>query len=280
MSTKRNVPAMAVRTASLGLIIATGISLNACQTSGDGPSFFSSAVDDLVTGSTSTQSMSVQDTTNLARQWEANPQDAGIALRYANSLTAFGSNDLAANVLRQAATHNPQNQQVLAAYGKALGTIGQYEEASQVLYKAIALGGADWRLYSAQGTVLDRMRQHERAQQYYEAALKSAPNETALNNNLAMSHALSGSPDEAETILRNALGRTGDASTKTMLNQNLALVLGLQGKFDEAQRVLATELPPEQVAANIAYIRQMVSQPDRWRQLQELEGTANPAAGG
>jgi Flp pilus assembly protein TadD len=42
------------------------------------------------------------------------------------------------------------------------------------------------------------------------------------------------------------------------------LVIGLQGRFDEARAILAAELPPDQVEANMAYIRSLLTQQNRW----------------
>jgi Flp pilus assembly protein TadD len=44
------------------------------------------------------------------------------------------------------------------------------------------------------------------------------------------------------------------------VRQNLALVVGLQGRFDEAEGIARADLPPDQATANVAYLRQMLSQ--------------------
>ena len=46
--------------------------------------------------------------------------------------------------------------------------------------------------------------------------------------------------------------------------QNLALVVGLQGRFDESRAIYAAELPPDQVEANMAYVRALLTQQNRW----------------
>ena len=43
------------------------------------------------------------------------------------------------------------------------------------------------------------------------------------------------------------------------VRQNLALVIGLQGRFPEAEEIARADLPPEQAAANVAYLRQMLA---------------------
>ena len=65
----------------------------------------------------------------------------------------------------------------------------------------------------------------------------------------------------AEQHLRRAIQMRG-ASTQT--RQNLALVVGLQGRFDECRAIYAAELPPQQVEANMAYVRALLTQQNRW----------------
>jgi Flp pilus assembly protein TadD len=52
------------------------------------------------------------------------------------------------------------------------------------------------------------------------------------------------------------------------VRQNLALVIGLQGRFDEARAIYAAELPPDQVEANMAYVRSMLTQQNRWNAIK------------
>jgi Flp pilus assembly protein TadD len=76
-------------------------------------------------------------------------------------------------------------------------------------------------------------------------------------SNLGLSYALSKNLPEAETTLkRAAAGRSADRRVR----QNLALVVGLQGRFAEAEAIARADLPAEEAAANVAYLRQMLSQ--------------------
>jgi Flp pilus assembly protein TadD len=43
------------------------------------------------------------------------------------------------------------------------------------------------------------------------------------------------------------------------VRQNLALVVGLQGRFAEAESIVKADLPPDEAAANVAYLKQMLS---------------------
>jgi Flp pilus assembly protein TadD len=52
------------------------------------------------------------------------------------------------------------------------------------------------------------------------------------------------------------------------VRQNLALVLALEGKFEQAEDWSRRDLSPIDAAANVASIRQMISQSNTWRDIQ------------
>ena len=115
----------------------------------------------------------------------------------------------------------------------------------------------DWRILSAQGAVLDQMGRHEEAQRYYLTALKIAPDEPSVLSNLGLSYALSKDLKDAEAALRKAVAQQ---PVDPRVRQNFALVVGLQGRFAEAEQIASADLPPDQAAANVAYLRQMLAQ--------------------
>jgi Flp pilus assembly protein TadD len=43
------------------------------------------------------------------------------------------------------------------------------------------------------------------------------------------------------------------------VRQNLALVVGLQGRFSEAEEIVKADLPADEAAANVAYLKEMLS---------------------
>jgi Flp pilus assembly protein TadD len=51
------------------------------------------------------------------------------------------------------------------------------------------------------------------------------------------------------------------------VRQNLALVVGLEGRFKEAEQIARADLPPDEAAANVAYLRAMLAQPNNWKKL-------------
>ena len=83
-----------------------------------------------------------------------------------------------------------------------------------------------------------------------------------------MSFALEGNLKQAEASFRQADALPRSRS-EPRIRQNLALVVGLQGRFDEASKLASEDLPPEQVEANMAYLKKMLSQPNTWQQLSD-----------
>jgi Flp pilus assembly protein TadD len=198
-----------------------------------------------------------RDAEALSARFRANPRDADNAIRYAQALRAIDQRAQAAAVLETAALHNPDNRALLGAYGRALADTSNFKQALEVLERAHSPDQPDWRVLSVQGAVLDQMGRHEEAQRYYASALKIIPDEPSVLSNLGLSYALSKDLKRAETTLRRA-AETGRGDKR--VRQNLALVVGLQGRFQEAETIARADLPPDEAAANVSYLRQMMAQ--------------------
>ncbi|HXW50303.1 MAG TPA: tetratricopeptide repeat protein, partial [Xanthobacteraceae bacterium] len=134
--------------------------------------------------------------------------------------------------------------------------VGNYQQALEVLDRAHTPEQPDWHILSVQGAVLDEMGRHDEAQRHYLTALKIVPDEPSVLSNLGLSYALSKDLKKAEETLRRAAEQQ---PADPRVRQNLALVVGLQGRFAEAEDIARAELPPDQAAANVAYLRQMLS---------------------
>lgn len=197
-------------------------------------------------------------------RYRANPRDVEAAIRYAQALRATAQYAQAAAVLERASLQAPKNRALLGAYGRALADVGNFDQALEVLGRAHTPDQPDWRILSVEGAVLDQMGRNDDARRYYETALKIVPEEPSVLSNLGLSYALSKDLPRAETTLRRAVARPGAAPR---VRQNLALVVGLQGRFQEAEQIARADLPPEEAAANVAYLRQMLSQPNSWKKL-------------
>ena len=79
---------------------------------------------------------------------------------------------------------------------------------------------------------------------------------------LGLSYALSKNLPQAEATLRRAAAAP---RIDPRVRQNLALVVGLQGRFAEAEAIARADLPPDEAATNVAYLRQMLAQQNGWR---------------
>ncbi|MGI9387806.1 MAG: tetratricopeptide repeat protein, partial [Methyloligellaceae bacterium] len=110
-------------------------------------------------------------------------------------------------------------------------------------------------MISARGTIRAKRGKHVKARAFYERALKIAPDEPSILNNIALTYALDGEPAKAESLLRRAAEKS---NSPQRVVENLALVLGLQGRFDEARQVSQKSVPAEIADSNFDFLRRMV----------------------
>jgi Flp pilus assembly protein TadD len=197
-----------------------------------------------------------------AERYRANPKDADAAVSYGQALRATGQRAQAAAMLEQATIAHPGNKALLAAYGRALADNGNFQQAFDILSRAHSPDNPDWRILSVQGTALDQLGRHDEARRYYTSALNIVPGEPSVLSNLGLSYVLSKDLPKAEEVLRRAYS-SGKADAR--VRQNLGLVVGLQGRFAEAESIVGADLPPAEAAANVAYLKQMLSRKDNPR---------------
>ena len=193
-------------------------------------------------------------------RYRASPNDAVAALQYGKALRAAGQRSQAVAVIEQATLSNPNSKALLAGYGRALADNGNFQQAFDVLSRAHTPDDPDWRILSAQGTALDQLGRFDEARQYYASALKIAPEEPSVLSNLGLSYVLSKDLPKAEETLRRANSRAG---ADPRVRQNLAFVVGLQGRLAEAETIVKADLPAEEAAANVAYLRQLLSRKEK-----------------
>ena len=195
-------------------------------------------------------------------RYRANPKDADLALAYGKALRATGQRSQAAAVLEQATIAHPGNKPLLATYGRALADNGNFQAAFDVLGRAHTPDNPDWHILSTQGTVLDQLGRHDEARDYYASALRIVPDEPSVLSNLGLSYVLSKELPKAEENLRKAYA-SGRADAR--VRQNLGLVVGLQGRFAEAESIVKADLPADEAATNVAYLKQMLNRKDNPR---------------
>lgn len=197
----------------------------------------------------------------LATRYKANPHDKTTIIYYAAALRAAGQPAQAVAVIEAGLADNPKDVDLRVNYAKALAAAGRYNQALNVINDAIRPDAPDWNALLVKGAILDQTGNPSEARLIYSQALLIAPNEPSIEGNLGLSYAMTNDLPEAEQHLRKAAAMPGATSR---IRQNLALVVGLEGRFDEARALYAAELPPDQVEQNMAYIKSMLSQQNRW----------------
>ena len=253
MSIVKRVPAIA----AVALVFATGLA--GCQTAS--LSDVTGSLNPLnaraeIQPNPSPASDPQRDIAAYGERFRNSPKDVDAALRYGQALRSNGQRQQASAVFEQATISNPGNKPLLAAYGRALADNGAFQQAFDTLAKAHTRDNPDWRILSVQGTTLDQMGKHEDARRYYASALRIAPEEPSVLSNLGLSYMLTKDLPRAESTLRRAYA---NPQADARVRQNLGLVVGLQGRFAEAESIVKGDLPPDQAAANVAYLKQMLA---------------------
>jgi Flp pilus assembly protein TadD len=202
-----------------------------------------------------------QTLSELTERYKANLRDRTVIVNYAAALRSAGQSQQAVAALETGLSAYPGDTELSIAYAKALTADGRFEQALTLLETIIRPDAPDWNALLVKGAALDQLGRTAEARQVYGQALVIAPNEASIEANLGLSYPRTNELGAAEQHLRRAAQMPGSTS---QIRQNLALVVGLQGRFEEARVLYAAELPPEQVEANMAYVRSMLTQQNRW----------------
>lgn len=250
-------PIRLVRTVLLAGVAA--IALSACAMNRPSTSMASADYSGL------SQAQTQETLTQLGQRYQSNPYDKSTIIHYSAALRAAGQPDQAVAVLENAMSRYGNDADIRIAYAKALTSKGSFEQALNVINDTIQPDRPDWNALSVKGAILDQMGQNEAARQLYQQAQITAPQQASLEANIGLSYAMTNDLSQAEAHLRRAVSMP---TATSQIRQNLALVLGLQGKFDEARSIYAQELPSQQVDSNMAYIRALITQQNRWEAIQ------------
>lgn len=225
-------------------------------------------------GRTDLSGMTATDTATalgqLASRYKANPRDKGTIIYYSAALRAAGQPEQSVSVLEAGLAIYKNDVDLHVAYAKALSAAGRFDQALNVIDDAINPASPDWNALLVKGAILDQSGQNDQARAIYQQALLTHPNEASLEANIGLSYAMTDDLSQAETHLRKAQTMHG---VNSQVRQNLALVIGLQGRFDEAKAMFAQELPSDQVDANMAYIRALLTQQNRWDLIKGAKAT-------
>ena len=242
------------------LLLAAALALAGCKTTQQ-----ASRGANITTGSITPASNppSVRDAMQLQKAWEKRPGDAQIGLALADQLKKLGQQERQLAVLKKLVELNPARQDIRYHYGIELLKANRAVQAEEQFRRLLREGRRDWRVFNALGSALAEQNRHGQARSNFQMALKMSPGNAQIINNLAMSYMLDGDPARAEQLLRQVLP-AARGSVKVKVRQNLALALGLQGRFQEARYMASHDLPPQQVEANMAYLRKMLGAGQTW----------------
>jgi len=196
-----------------------------------------------------------------AGEYDTFPNDLEAAQRFAETLRKGGRADRAVTVAQEALQRFPSDKPLTLSYGLAQIAARNPQEALRPLAVIAAGDPRDWRVRSALGAALDQLGRFTEARQAYQEALAIQPNDPGVLTNIGVSHLMEGDPAGAEPFLRQAMAQPNAPAES---RQNLAIAVALQGRFDEAQQLERIDLAPAQAAANIEYLRGLLSDPHRW----------------
>ena len=142
---------------------------------------------------------------DLGKRYDADPGDKTALDQLLQALRALTRYSQAVAVMEAAAVKAPNDMEVLGAYGKALADAGQLQQAADVLSRSYTRRTPELvRHVNVQGSIADQLGDHTQAQKFYHDALKIAPGEPTILNNLGLSYALTKQLPLAEQVLRQA----------------------------------------------------------------------------
>ncbi|ATQ44357.1 tetratricopeptide repeat protein [Caulobacter mirabilis] len=187
-----------------------------------------------------------------ASQLEVDGRDIEAGLGVTQAMRQMGRYEEAADAAARALIIAPDNLDLLLESARAQIGRGQGFYAIEPAKKAQALAPRDWRPVSLLAVATEQAGRDDEALAYHRQALALAPNEPAVLSNMGMYYAGHGDLPRAEQMLRQAAA-SGRADAK--VRQNLALVIGLQGRVAEAEQLVRQDLPPDQAANNVAWLK-------------------------
>ena len=169
----------------------------------------------------------------------SDPRDVEATLAAARILRRQGDKSGALALLDQAASAAPNDARLFRDRGLLALELGAVARARDHLQHAVASGSRDWQTHSALGSALAASGKQKDAQRHFAEALKQAPDNPVVLNNLAMSLALDGRRGEAEQMLRRASAGK-DKASEARVAQNLVLL----GRISDADRKAASKAAP------------------------------------
>lgn len=203
-----------------------------------------------------------------AGEYQQDPRDRTVALRFAESLRATSAWPRMLEVAEEALATFGEDTDFALLRAQALTRSDRAFEAVQALRLLRAKVPGDVRVETSLAIALDVTGLRDEAVEAHRRALALNPDDPKLLSNLGFSLLLAGKPGEALPVLERA--HAGDRAD-IQIAQNLMLALGVQGRFEDARKAAATALPPNLAENNLAYLRSMLTEQRRWGRLSGAE---------
>mgnify|MGYP001615951892 CR=1 FL=1 len=196
------------------------------------------------------------------RALQAKPDGIEAKLGLGQSFLSIGAPDEAAALFRDVLTRRESNQVARRGLAAALISMGQPDLAERQLEAALQADSRDYRSLNAFGVVLDMQGRHADAQAKYRQGIEVAPDYLPLRNNLALSLAISGNPQEAiAQLLPIANSRGADGRVR----QNLAFSYAMAGDLENALQVSRKDLDEQNAQRQLSYFMQLKALPPEAR---------------
>lgn len=238
------------------IVIASAMALGGCAQLGsigqDGPPSLLSASE--MPNTPKNLSELEKATEHWGKEFDREPRNPVKAVNYARNLKAMGQKEKAFQVLQESMIFNGTDRAVTSEFGRLAIEFDQLSAAQKTLEIADDPMRPDWRVISARGTVMAKQGNAKEAIAFFERALKLAPDQHSIVNNLGMALIMSGEAARGEEMLR----RAAELKDNTRTKQNLVIALGLQGKHDEAHKIASLDAANGAGSANAEVMRQMV----------------------
>lgn len=176
---------------------------------------------------------------------DTHPDKKQYTISLADCLRRAGNNDAALKAINPLIKKDPENADALEIKGLALMNLGGdgFTEASKTFEKVMKIDGHRWRTLNAIGILFAIKHMDHDAIQYYNAALKSSPDNPGILNNLGLAYAMDKQYDESIATFTRARSRLESNSEELkQVDLNLALVYALEDRLDDAEQVAAPHL--------------------------------------
>lgn len=183
-------------------------------------------------------------TAAIALYRRAQAEDPGAVaplIKLGQALAEAGNHEESAGAFRAALERAPQDAEALRGLANAYLALNRPADALPHLRLA-EKARDDARVRNSLGVALDLLGQHEEAQQEYEHGLSLAPNDLDLHANLALSYALTGRSEEAQTMIDEVVAAPGATARHQHNRQLIAELAGRQSAATTARPRLTQDI--------------------------------------